>query len=81
MLITFDEQAPVTIDELKLSDGQISVPNLKNEPMLYSAGWQFAWDNGGPITHQFLRALREHDDTWLQTLIDGNGQLALIIWC
>ncbi len=36
---------------------------IKNEPMLFSAGWAFASEYGGPITREFLAMLME-DDVW-----------------
>ena len=37
--------------------GLQSIETLSSEPMLFSAGWQFAWKNGGRLTREIMQKL------------------------
>lgn len=76
MITTFDTFPAREIAHLHATPEELSVDSLKNEPMLYSAGWDFAWENGGPLTQKFLWAIRHQADMdwFLGKIVDGGGQ-------
>lgn len=41
-----------------------TIEEIKNEPMLWSADIDYAWENGGPITREFISKL-DQSKSWL----------------
>lgn len=51
---------------------------IKNEPMMYSANKEFAYDNGGPLTKQFIEKLSA---TWKDDfIIDSRVHMLMPGW-
>lgn len=53
-----------------------SVQELHDEPMLFSADWQFALDNGGPLTRMILDAIKQDPESMYKIL---NSKYNLVI--
>lgn len=67
--------------EIILGDILASYPNetIKNEPMFFNCTWQYAFDNGGEPTKEFLLALPSslHND---KTIIDSRVHMLMKGW-
>ena len=50
---------------------------IKNEPMLFSADWEFAYKNGGPITRNFLNHFLFRSNDWI---IDTRVHMLMKDW-
>lgn len=51
---------------------------VKKEPMLFSAGWDFAWHNTGPLTRAFLDSLEVADKD--SVVIDSRVHMLMKDW-
>jgi hypothetical protein len=59
--------------------GDFDTDLVKNEPMLYRADFEFAYDNGGELTHKFLAKLA-FDSGHLNWSIDSKVAMLMKGW-
>ncbi|HHT4259192.1 TPA: hypothetical protein ACTYZB_004859 [Klebsiella variicola] len=51
--------------------------DIKNEPMFFNCGLDYAWDNGGPITRSFILNL---PDGWSDAVFDSRVHMLIPGW-